>query len=321
MRLPPHRARQGSLLIITLWVITILSVFAIAIGRYLSIEVRLTKYRVAREQARALARSGVYLALEQLKQDAEAASATYEPYDWEQDDWATFIEASAGPSRRIALHITDEDGKLNLGAIDQKTQQALQTLLEQGTVSGAAELVQQIVDYQDGPDPAESRPDDEPPYVAKDGRILSPEELHDLPGMSPEAYGVLEAHTSPYDAAVTPLNINTAHPEVLSALGLTGAVVSAIEGFRNTPNRVFSESGLGIVNTLGGPELIEDDDENILMTMGVTSQTFRVTSEGMVTLESLAQRPVVRARVEVVIRRANCGNGVPAPCIVAWREG
>lgn len=320
MRPLRDRARKGSLLVITLWVITILSVFAIAIGRYLSIEVRLTKYRSAREQARALARSGVFLALEHLKQDAEAASATYEPYDWGQDDWATFVEASAGSSQRIELHITDEDGKLNLGVIDETMQARLRTLLE-AAAANAPDLVQQIVDYQDGSDPAESRPDAEPPYVAKDGRILSPEELHDLPGMSPEAYGVLEAHTSPYYAAVTPLNINTAHPEVLSALGLTGATVSAIESVRSA-NGVFNEGGLGIVETLEDHgTVVGDEDRNVLTTLGVVSQTFRVTSEGMVTLESLAQRPVVRARVEAVIRREHCGSGVPTPCIVAWREG
>ena len=43
----------------TLWLVTILSVLAVAIARYLSLEVRLTKYRLAREQAQALARSGI----------------------------------------------------------------------------------------------------------------------------------------------------------------------------------------------------------------------------------------------------------------------
>ena len=63
--------RVGSLLIITLWLVTILSVLAIAVARYLSVEVRLTKHRLASEEAKALARSGVYLAMQRLTQDGQ----------------------------------------------------------------------------------------------------------------------------------------------------------------------------------------------------------------------------------------------------------
>ena len=63
---------SGSLLIMSLWLVVILAVLAVAVARSLSVDVRLAKYRQAHDQARALARSGVYLALQRLARDAQA---------------------------------------------------------------------------------------------------------------------------------------------------------------------------------------------------------------------------------------------------------
>ena len=89
------RTREGSLLVITLWMVATLSVLAVATARYLSTEVRLTKLRLAREQAKTLARSGVYLAMERLKQDADGESDG--KYDWLGDDWATEWKIASPP--------------------------------------------------------------------------------------------------------------------------------------------------------------------------------------------------------------------------------
>jgi type II secretory pathway component PulK len=48
------RNQRGSLLVVTLWVVAILAVFVVAIARYLSIELRLTRHRMSRDQAAAL---------------------------------------------------------------------------------------------------------------------------------------------------------------------------------------------------------------------------------------------------------------------------
>ena len=108
-----HRTR-GSLLVITLWLVTLLSVFAIAVARHLSLELRLTKYQLARERAKALARSGVSLAMQQLAADAADAE---EPYDWLGDDWALPQEAVQTADGVIQVRaIADEERKLDLNA-------------------------------------------------------------------------------------------------------------------------------------------------------------------------------------------------------------
>ncbi len=93
--------RKGSLLIITLWMVTILSTFAIAIARYLSVELRITRYRAARAQAEAMARSGVYVAMAKLKADSTT-------YDWISDpDWALVQGDAVNPAKRWELWSKD----------------------------------------------------------------------------------------------------------------------------------------------------------------------------------------------------------------------
>ena len=151
------RARSGSLLIITLWLVTILSVLAVAIGRYLSLGVKITRYRVAREQARTLARNGVYLAMQRLADDTTEADG--KTYDWEGDEWAYIPGGPAGgdPSvwlipfpapgsgsatlqGRIAVKITDEERKLNINTAPKD---------QLSMVTGDDALAQAVVDARD----------------------------------------------------------------------------------------------------------------------------------------------------------------------------
>ena len=330
------RTRSGSLLIITLWLVTILSVLAVAIGRYLSLGVKMARYRLAREQARTLARSGVYLAMQRLADDPPEAEGR--AYDWEGDEWASFSAgesmggdpavwviafppSGSGSSRfrgRVAIRITDEERKLSLNAATKDQLLA---------VAGDDGLAQAIIDARDEPDAAEDRPDQRPPYAAKNGPFAVPEELTDLPGMTPQAYDALRASTSPYVGAGTALNINTAPVEVLRAFGLAEMTIQMITRFREGPDGpqehaqdgVFTEAGLAIVQALTdsqGVDLTGTPDGNRLSgpAVGVASQTFLVSAEGMV------ERPSVRARVEAVVRRASCPENGSAPCIIAWRE-
>ena len=331
------RTRSGSLLIITLWLVTILSLLAVAIGRYLSLDVKMTRYRLAREQANTLARDGVYLAMQRLADDRPEANG--QTYDWEGDDWASFSSGGSADGRsdvwviafpspgsgsstvsgRTEIRMTDEERKLDLNAA---TKEQLLALV------GDDALAQAIIDARDAPDAAEDRPAGQPPYFAKNGPVAAPEELTDLPGMTPPIYEALRASTSPYVGAGTALNINTVSVDVLRLLGLAESTVQMIGTFREGPDGpqehaedgVFTRAGLAIVQTLKdaeGVDLTGTPDGNLLIgpTFGVASQTFLVHVEGII------DRPPVRARVEAVVRRASCPKDTPAPCLVAWREG
>ena len=300
----------------TLWLVTILAVLAVAIGRYLSLEVRITKYRLAREQARVLARGGVYLAMQRLADDLEEPEPDGTAHDWLGDDWATVSEPD--PEGKMTIRITDEERKLSLNTASK---------IELARLTGDETVAQVIVDARDEPAPEEEQSSAEPTYLPKNGPFAASEELGDLPGMTPERYDLLMAGTSPYTAG-DPVNLNTVTPEVLRAMGVSESAVWLIMRFREGPDGsdahdedgVFREAGITILHTLkdqAGVDLTGTDDGNLLIAgdVGVSSRTFTVVSEGIV------ERPTVRVRVEAVIRRAGCGEGAPSPCIIAWREG
>ncbi len=320
-----HEHARGSLLLVTLWLITILSVLAVAIARYLSLEIRVTKYRLAREEAKVLARSGVYLAMQKLQQDG---ADTAEPYDWLGDDWAVLPNGdSKDPTAwivpvqmgAIRVHITDEERKLSLNGLPPGAPpDTLTRLLEQLGVSQAPELEKRIADYRDGPKEGEDKP--EIPYFAKNGDFAVPEELMDLPDMSPALYEKLVPHlTTHIKKSDEKLNLNTVTHEVLSALGLTSGTVQAIEQFRDKPEGRFTDADLShLANTLetvSQPYHVPAEDRKVLNSaFGVTSQTFRVVSKGMV------ERPAVHYQVEAIVKRKDCAARLPT-CIVGWKEG
>ncbi len=329
--------RTGSLLIMTLWMVAVLTVLSVSIARHLSLEIRLTKNRLALEQARILARSGVYLAMQRLSLDQQESDGL--SYDWLGDDWAYIppthpdddptrwvvpFPADGGTTEvRFAGHLTvqisDEERKLPLNTATPAILLAL---------TGNAEMAQAIVDAFDEPDPAEDRPDDSPPYFAKNGPFVRHEELLDLPDMTNEVYDVLRAATSPHLLETEPMNINTVTPEVLRAMGVTESTIDAVTLFRDGPDGptqhaldgVFTQAGVTILETLTnaiGVDLAGTDDGTLLSSnaFNVSSNVFTVTAEGRIA------RPPVRVRLEAVIRRTACGEGRPAPCIIAWKEG
>ena len=309
----PPRHQSGSLLIITLWLVTILSMLAIAIARYLSLEVRVTKYQLAREQAAALARSGLYLAMRRLAADATTGEPEDKAYDWAGDDWAEDPGVADGTT--VTVH--DENGRLSLNGISAE---------ELGRLAIPAALVQTIVDARDAPDPAEDRPDWNPPYLAKNGLFAAAEELSDLPEMTPEAYNAIRASTTPYATPEEPLNINTVSPEVMHLVGLSDQAVRLVMQFReggdgpeaHAEDGVFTDAGLGITKTLTdhiGVNLDGTPDGALLTgtRFGVSSTLFTIIAE------SRLERPKVRVRLEAVVRRTGCPDGA-GPCVVAWRQ-
>lgn len=306
----PGPTERGSLLIVTLWVVIILGALAVAIGRQLSVELRITRYRLAREQVRAMARSGIYFAMQTVQEDTIGVDAPREA-------WAAPQAVSLSPGHHLLVVVSDEERKLSLNDA---------SLEQLDRLTGSAEIAQTVVDYRDAADPTEDRATDAPPYYAKNGPIGVPEELGDLPGMTLEFYELLREYTTPYVATGTRVNLNTATPEVLRALGLTETAIGAITQYRNgsdgpdahEQDGVFEQAGLPILQTLkdhAGVDLTGTPDGNVLISnaIGVGSGTFTVVSEAS------TERPAVRARVEAVIRRGE--GGAAFPRIVAWREG
>ena len=329
--------RSGSLLIITLWLVTILSVFAVAIARYLSTEIRVTKYRLAREQAETLARSGVHLAMERLKHDAEE-----DKVDWAGDDWAAFPggdpedpakwvviarqdgQGPSGSSERIEIHITDEERRLDLNA-DTTSADLIDA------VAGIPGIGQSIVSYRDQAKLDEDQPDAS--YYAKNGPIRTFDELLDIPQVrqqmqkDPAALAPLFEQTTVYTEGH--VNLNTASEQVL--LTLKKPLIDDGTILSSTIQNFVQRRGVGLDGKLGGNDdcllteapdtltqlesCIGADPTRLVENLEHESSTFRVIARGIVA------KPPLEYRVEAIVKRSGCPADSFSPCVIAWKEG
>ncbi|MDP3702823.1 MAG: type II secretion system protein GspK [Candidatus Omnitrophota bacterium] len=275
---------RGSLLIVTLWIVTILGALSVAVARYLSTEVRLTRYRLARFEARELARSGVLLAQHMIFLDDPQV-------DWGEESWAKPLRLQPVEGRTtLTVTITDEERKLNVNTA---------TLVQLASRLGDAPA-QAITNY----------------LHDKDAPIAVLHELSDLKDLDETVHDLLAAHATPYTGTVQnggPLNINTATREAMIAYGLSEDTVEMIDSFRT--NTQF-ERPVDIVPTLQGlgwdiTDPVKAGEELLLSSMVTASSFFLVVTEGVV------EQPAVRVRIQAVLERS---AGGATPKILAWQE-
>lgn len=300
--------RSGSLLVITLWLVTILTVLVVAIARYLSLEIRITKHRLAHEQARWLARSGVYLAMQRLARDVEPDGHAY---DWLQDDWAQAPQASGD----LEITIADLERALDVNAADAAT---LTRLI------GSADVANAIVDYadEDHNGPLEA-PDEERAYVPKNGLVTTLEELRDVPGQTEEIFERLQRFTFAVpEPGPTPLvNVNTAGREVLLAVVAQSSLDEAAQTLLVNKLEAFREQGHYVTNL--APQVEADSEAALAQFDGTELQTIQThfsAASQLFTIHATGRvdRPPVQYRVRAVVKRSAPGE---RPAILSWSEG
>lgn len=336
------------MLVVTLGLIAVLAMAAVALSGYLAIETRLMRYHVARAQARAWARAGVSLAMQRLAVDAQQPS---EAYDWLGDDWAYFPQHAEDPTTwmvqlpidgpgvstdtgHVMIQIVDEERKLDL---NHAPVEQLEHLL------GSSEVAQAIRDYRDEDEVGdyESNPTTQPPYRTKNASIKVLEELWGIPRVGAEV-GVkpLLAHHGTVALPQVAININTADVAVLRAL-FTSAGASSQPGlaeqvvdFRWDPgdgdvalgNRFTQLSGQVLAEGQGAlnPGVQAALSNWMLGPLGsvlvVQSNHFTIVAQGQTT------NPAVTYRIEAIVHRGGSGSaGVlhvsgQSFQILAWKE-
>lgn len=314
---------RGSLLVITLWLVTLLSIFAVAMARYVSVELKLTRYRIAKAQARAWARGGVYLAMQQLAIDPTSS------YDWMGDRWSSIPgDSSAAPAPQVfalpvntprsegsvmSVQIADEERLLDVNTA------SLQTL---GNLLQSPDAAQLIRDYVDAD--AET-PLEEPPYYPKNSPAAVCEELIDIPSMN-ALWPRAQAHLTSFIASssVPTVNINTAQREVLVALGASASTVDALIAARpgadhswGTPDDCKATSAATAAAELA--DCVFGGDHTLIDPLfALNNVKFSVASSVFhVEVEVAMQTGKIRQHVEAIVKR----EGKDAwPIILAWRE-
>jgi len=222
-------ARGGSVLIVVVWTVILLSVLIAGMGAQGLFALGVTERISLRLQASYIARAGVQHALQMLAVDPTPS------VDGLSDAWAANEPSARQPlgAGSFTSSLVDEERALNLNTLPADI--LLTLLLDVGQVpeEDARRLVEAIEDWRD-PD-NDARPEGaenfyylglSDAYEAKNGPLEHLEELLLVRGMTPAIYARLAPLLTVYGSG--DVNINTAGREVLRALGLSDSGVSGI---------------------------------------------------------------------------------------------
>ena len=319
--------RRGSILIVTLWLVAVLTVLALAISRHLSIELRLVRRQLDLAKAQALAEGGIRYGVVLLKREQELEQGG-PVADWLTDDWAQdkpleglSPESGGAGTGSVMVKIQDEERRLSLNTAQP------QHLVALGL---PAPVAQAIVDYWDGPDPAEEDPSATPPYRPKNAPFHSLQELWLIPAVrqamesQPALWLTLSSETTPH-LIQDSRNVNTASDAVLQAIGMPAELRANLLAYRSGASqdepRYFYEAQGQLQSTtpfVGIDELRQF--KAAYPALGTASQTFTVTATA-----ALAREGRSYAIDAVVSRAPDCAAGQQNPrgvdaCILSWKE-
>jgi general secretion pathway protein K len=246
---PTPPSQEGVALLLILWVLILISAVVLGASEDWTTEARLARNFQDSRVCRQYAEAGVNYALGKLvaaKMAERAAMSGREgpsPDVWQGDHRPHVLELSQG---QVEVRVSDESGKINLNTATPEILARLLAALGLPEVEGAA-LTDAMIDWRT-PDSVPTRPlgvkSDyylrlDPPYPSKNGLYDLVEEVLWVKGFdSRPIFRRLPEWLTVYETTQM-VNLNTAAPEVLLALGLppdrVQALVQARQGvpFRN----------------------------------------------------------------------------------------
>ena len=249
--------RSGMILIVVMWILIILSLLAIGLGRRTSIDLKMTKHALGKLRAKYTAQAGLVFALEQVKRDNENAETKL--FDNLRQCGFGLIEGESREDVFKSVKVgegffnigkedndtvgkengeygfSDEERKININALDQNNYTVLQYLMmELGYEEGLARsIAASVVDWRDGDDTvfedasslgvsgAESDYYDslDPPYFCKNTPFDSITEIRHVKNVTKEIFADIKKYITIFPKSGKFLvNLDTASEKVLLAL-------------------------------------------------------------------------------------------------------
>lgn len=191
--------RRAQTLVISLWILAMLTVLVVDTGQRVSIALRLSRYQRDKLKAYCLAKLSMNLAITELK---KSNSNTYDSLD---QPWAKTQSVAGDEERKININIASKE--------------LLLALLEECRIESAQEKVANICIWR-GDTPDDRKIFETLGYPAKAAKFTNPEELKLVKGITLEDYQKLKGLVSVFGAAAingeAALNINTASLETLN---------------------------------------------------------------------------------------------------------
>src|SRR5512133_1873351 len=306
------RCEKGFALVLTLIVTALMVAVLVEMIYQVSVDVSLSRGFRDGQQASLLAESGVTGGTKLLQLALQGKD-----YTSLSDVWASPIKLD-DETGSIQITIAEESGKISIndlvqpnGEYETFTQAALKRLGKRLQIP--EELWNTLADWLDSDDAPRTNGAEtpyyqalKPPYAAHNARLTTLAELSLVRGGAPELVTALRPFVTVYvaqpGAPLSPVNINTASKEVLSALdeGIDERMAERILEERRL--KPFRNSGE--LSRIAGADIIS---QRLAGKVSVKGSLFRITSVARV-------KETVRT-VEVVVRMSGA-----APEQLSWQE-
>ena len=288
---------RGVALVTTLLAVTLLTIAVVEFAYSSQVDYHLAYNALRSLQAASLARSGVNLAIEVLKKDGASLSNV----DSLGDLWARPLPPLPVGEGMVLVRVTDEQGKLNLnalrtpsGGIDDRWKEVAERLFVIRGLDPA--LFEPIMDWLDADDSPEPRGAERehylqltPPSAPRNGPFMTEGELGRVKGLTSQVRGRLSDVVTVLPSS-TLINVNTAPPDVLSALFLQ-VDQKLLEQFLTTRGETPVRGTNEFRDRLG---LDPQASAKILPLLSVYSEFFAIAA--LATVEPVSQALTVRVQ-------------------------
>ena len=252
---------HGSVLIMALWALGMLTVFTIQIGMTLQDKIAFLSRADHKDILRMAARAGIYKAMATIKTESRqnkdenplqrALNLYYNPSIFrdlavDRADVAVMYNDSdaSDKAETVFYGVTDEERRLNLNTSDRQSIQKLVALTAGVSDEEAGKIAGHIVDWrQYGETEIEGFYSDDLyenlqfPYKEKKALFETLDELRLVQGINEKIYNSILDYVTVYGGPA--LNVNTAPWQVLYALGFTEEQAKAIDRIRRGVDGVY----------------------------------------------------------------------------------
>lgn len=269
---------KGMILIVTLWILAILTLLAVSFSYRMRVEIKLTQFQIDSLRALYLSKAGINYAIAKLKKDTNDEVTSL------NEKWASKENVEQWKGKFI-LSIEDEERRINLNT-------ATKSMLDK--LGLKEDIVCAIIDWRDNdeitlPDGAEDGyyQSLNKPYHCKNAPFESIEELLLVKGVTSEIlYGEDNISQLITVYGKGQININTASKKVLSTLpGLNEELAQNIIDYRaggdleeGTKDDIIFEKSQDIENV---DEDIKNKYSQFKDFITTKSNNFRITSVGI----------------------------------------
>lgn len=341
--------KKAQVLMLSLWILAILSVLAVGIGHRVSMSLRLSRYQRDKLKGLYLANAGLKLAIAELEKDTNDYDALLESWadneevfkrivlDDEQAEFATvsYVTTDENNSPKTIYGVADEERKLN---INTAPKELLVELLEKKGVVNFLEIANNICAWRGDTGPDIIIPDyQDLGYTNKGKAFVNIAELMLVKDIDGSTYSELKSIVTVYGGNAGS-NINTSTLEVLEIIciwagtrlrkegkGITDIQAKSLalkindcrDGFDNMlgtqDDTPFTDVSQIITKLNEFKELSSEERELINKIMNDPQARFKVKSENFL-IEVIGNAGTIKSKISSVY------SGQDAKNILYWHE-